>query len=648
MQATSIKADKNIEKSPNEKLIKPNLDEFFIRLKDILGNKFVSTDPCVLDTHAWQMNSETMVEQGRYMARYLAIVLPATTQEVSKIVKLCNQFGIQYKACATGQGPWNCPANEDVAIQIDLRRIDKILDIDEKNLFAVIEPYVTNNQLQTELMKVGLNCHIAGAGGQASQLASASSAWGHGPDGISHGFSGRNLLGFEWVTPEGEVVQAGSFDSSNSMFLGDGPGPSLRGVLRGFCGALGGMGVVTKIAVKIYPWEGPKKLNVEGYSPYYYVHIPKNHASGMVSLPHGDYATKADFGYDLGEAEIASHSLVNSPQLTIAALYPDNNEAAEGFKIPLLNKMQDNIYMVMQAKHKKEYLYKQNVLNKLVRKSKAGFLGSDTGLKGLEHKLRWVLRFTKDIGIKDMAKSIVGLSKFMLKELKIHGYAKILNGSPLDNTLWGKFIRMDANVRAVQAFGGSFVTSMGCIVPWDVTVRSSQITRDIRKRLIKKGHLQVDDDGICDHGGMYEGGAFTHIESVVMYSPDDESQIPITREFNAALDLAVIDQKLGGVPITSVGASGAHMFSPVTLDFDLFTQRIKRAFDPNNSAEGSWYSDPNFEPEKWEKDALNAVMEDPCPIAEPIMSEHAVKGATSKEIRWLAKRDYQSMPLTVN
>ncbi len=569
-------------------------DATFLReLVTLLGEDWVATDPCILDTYAWQMNTETVVD-SRFLPRYKAIVLPACTEEVAAVVKLCNRHHIQYKATATGQGPWNGPAKDNAAIQIDLRRLNRILEIDDRNHFAVIEPYVTNNQLQTECMKRGLNCHIVGAGGQASQLASATSFNGHGPDGISMGFSSRNLLGFEWVTPDGEIVRVGSFDATGSWFSGDGPGPSLRGVIRGFAGAMGGLGVFTKAALKVYPWEGPKKLEVEGASPNYYTHIPKNHFAGIVSLP--DFKREADFGYALGEAEIVSHILINSPYLSIAALYPDNNKAAKGYDVPLLRRMHRNIYVILTSRSEKEKRWKQKLLNRLIREADGGFLGNDGGLTGLSNKLRWIVRHTRDLGWRDMLRSIPGLLGFMLDEFRTHGFDKILNGgSPLDNALYGRLTRADANVRAGAAFGGSFVTSMGCIVPWDVTIRSAQVTLAIRRKMIERGDLWADDGGDGDHGGMYEGGAFTHIESVVCYSPESPDQSRATRRYNAVMNQAATEQKLG-VPITSFGPMGAHQFSPLASGYDRITQRIKAVFDPANAAEASWYTDPAYQP----------------------------------------------------
>lgn len=613
---------------------------FIADLVACLGEDWVATDPCILDTYAWQMNAETVVD-SRYLPRFKAVVLPQDTEQVAAVVRICLAHGVQYKATATGQGPWNGPAQADNAIQIDLRRMNRIIEIDQRNLFAVVEPYVTNNMLQTECMKVGLNCHIVGAGGQASQLASATSFNGHGPDGISCGFSSRNLLGFEWVTPEGDIVRVGSFDSSGSWFSGDGPGPSLRGVIRGFAGAMGGLGVFTKAALKLYPWHGPAKLQVEGYSPNYYVHIPEHHFAGMVSLP--NFTATADFGYALGEADIASHVLVNAPAMSIAALYPDNNKAAKGFRVPMLRRMHRNVYVLVTGAHADEARWKQRVLNRLTAQTGGGFLGNDGGAVGLANKLRWAISMTRYLGIGDMVRSIPGLAAFVLSELRTHGFGKLRSGgTPLDNAIYGRLLRADANVRTIASFGGSFVTSMGCIAPWDVSIRSAQITLAIRKRMIGRGQL-VDDEGDGDHGGLYEGGAFTHIESPIFYAPNDPEQAAITRRYNAEMNHAAATMKLG-VPITSFGPVGAHQFSPLAHRYDTYTSRIKRVFDPANSAEASWYTDRTYRPSSAQQVLDRQVEDDACPIPTEQFEVSAYLTPIGKEHDWLAMR-YPNFPI---
>jgi hypothetical protein len=620
-----------IENRPTEEL-----DPFFDELRHIVGASWVHTDPCVLDSYAWHMNAETLVD-SHFMPRALAVVLPANTREVASLVKLCIRHGVQYKATATGQGPWNAPKRENNSIQIDLRRMDRLISIDARNMYAVVEPYVTNNQLQTECMKLGLNCHIIGAGGQASQLAAATSFNGHGPDGIQCGFAGRNLLGFEWVTPEGEIVQAGSFDSSGQMFLGDGPGPSLRGVIRGFAGAMGGLGVFTKAAVKLYPWEGPPQLEVEGQSPDYYTHIPPNHISGALSVP--DWSAMADLGYELGEAEVATYCLRNAPALTVPALFADNNDAARGYRIPLLNAFNHVLYTVYAAAHREEHLYKQEVIEQLTRPLGGGFLGSDGGVRGLANKLRFLRLYTRRIGVWKMIRSIPGLLSFVWHEVRHNGLGILRNGNPIDNVLYGKLVRADANVRAAVAMGGTFATSLGAITPWDVAVRSAQTGIEVKKAFIERGEI-VDDGGDGGHGGLYEGGGFSHIETVAQYDPNDPKQAGAIPRFVAETNQAAIDRHCG-IAINSFGPEGAHTWSAVAMDYDRLIQRIKQEFDPANSADGGWYTDPEYRPSAEQEQLLEEVSESGLPPATLEASPHLTDPMIPED--WLRKRGYDQL-----
>lgn len=611
-------------------------EAFLEQLRELVGPRWIHTDPCVMDSYAWHMNAETLTG-SHFMPRAIAVVLPANTQEVASIVKLCIRHGVQYKATATGQGPWNAPVRENNSIQIDLRRMDRLISIDARNMYAVVEPYVTNNQLQTEAMKLGLNCHIIGAGGQASQLAAATSFNGHGPDGISCGFAGRNLLGFEWVTPDGEVVQVGSFESSGRMFLGDGPGPSLRGVIRGFAGAMGGLGVFTKAAVKLYPWEGPAKLEIEGQSPDYYTHVPPNHLAGMLSVP--DWGAMADLGYELGEAEVASHALRNAPALTVPALFADNNDAARGYRIPLLNAFDHVLHTVYTSAHREEMLYKQEVIGQLTKPLGGGFLGNDTGLRSLANKLRFMRLYTRRLGVWKMIRSIPGLLAFVWHEVRQNGFGILRNGNPMDTVLYGKLVRADANVRAAVAMGGTFATSLGAITPWDVAVRSAQTGIEVKKRFIARGEI-VDDGGDGGHGGLYEGGGFSHIETVAQYDPNDPKQAAAIPRFAAETNRAAIDRHCG-IAINSFGPEGAHTWSSEAMDYDALIQRIKREFDPADSADGGWYTDPDYRPTDEQQRLLEEVEAEKLPLRNLEKSPRLVDPMIPED--WLKRRGYDQL-----
>ena len=125
-----------------------------------------------------------------------------------------------------------------------------IHEIDEKNMYAVIEPLVSLAQLHAEANKRGLYIGSPEASAQSSAVAGHlfQGMWGVG---YRLGVAYRNILGIEWVLPNGEILRTGSFSQdSDNGFWGEGPGPDLRGMLRGYAGAMGGVGRATSCHVR--------------------------------------------------------------------------------------------------------------------------------------------------------------------------------------------------------------------------------------------------------------------------------------------------------------------------------------------------------------------------------------------------------------
>src|SRR4030042_1524547 len=273
-------------------------------LEDIVGTDNISDDPALCDSYAFQYLAETArPDQSHFMPRPVAALMPGSVEEIKAIVKTCNHYKVKVKPYSTGWYFFGAPQKDgDDTIQLDLRRMDRILDIDEKNMFAVVEPYVICATLQAEAMKVGLNRNMIGAGASTSPLANATSYLGPGPSSIGMGHSSENVLGIEWVMPTGEILRTGSLGSEAGWFCGEGPGPSLRGLCRGNVGAAGGMGVYTKCALRLDPWPGPPVLPAEGKAPAYKTPLPQNFRAYTIALP--TWKAYADCYHKIYDAEI--------------------------------------------------------------------------------------------------------------------------------------------------------------------------------------------------------------------------------------------------------------------------------------------------------------------------------------------------------
>ena len=232
------------------------------KLVNVLGAEYVSDDPAV--TQAYSRDFYAVSTLRRRSPEF--VVLPGSTQDVQQIIKLANRYQFPFSVIGSGLLFPFTVAVKPYWCMIDTKRMNS-LRIDEKNMYAIIEPYVTHAQLHAEAMKRGLHMGTPEAGSQASNLANHIC---QGLQGTAYrtGYAPRNILGVEWVLPNGEVLRSGSQAVPGAgCFWGEGPGPDARGLLRSVVGHSGALGVVTKLAVKLYPWPGPLVFPTEGVAP---------------------------------------------------------------------------------------------------------------------------------------------------------------------------------------------------------------------------------------------------------------------------------------------------------------------------------------------------------------------------------------------
>lgn len=261
----------------------------------ILGRAYFSDDDAVLSGYAWTNGISKVPPAGEVFAPFwpVAVALPSSTEEVAEIVKCCKRHGLSFKAQSTGYGAVANVVDKD-CVSIDLRRMNQMTILPEDRM-AILDPYVTAGQLQAEAIKHGMTCHIVGAGPVHSPLASAAAFMGIGISGQSTSTNVRNLLSWEWVTPEGDIVRGGSAGESDDWSSSDGPGPGMRGMIRGLVGSSGGMGVFTKIGYKLYPVPTKEPIGAVGKLPQIGSPIPENFGFYQAVWPDWESQTEASF-----------------------------------------------------------------------------------------------------------------------------------------------------------------------------------------------------------------------------------------------------------------------------------------------------------------------------------------------------------------
>jgi glycolate oxidase len=323
----------------------PLSKEVYKEFEDVVGAENICSDPAIMPAY--------------YNIELGAVVLPKNTEQVQAIVKLCNKHKIHFGAVSSG---WGAFLPKD-SVLLDLRRMNHIIEINEKNMYAVVEPYVINSQLQAELMKRGLNCNIKGAGSNGSAILK-----GHGHMDQTCGGDDRNYLAVEWVTPEGELVRLGSLGSSDEWFSGDGPGPSLRAYISGTVPPGVTPGIFTRAAQKVYPWPGPTKFPLAGVSPNYTLsEIPPNIQVRYFSFPSAEKMYEAEL--KIGEAEISYELMCFNMAMVSSNITNSNEEDIAMFE--RLRKMVKGpgFLLLIIANSPDEFAYDLKVLKQILKET---------------------------------------------------------------------------------------------------------------------------------------------------------------------------------------------------------------------------------------------------------------------------------------
>jgi hypothetical protein len=231
-------------------------------LVNILGPVFVSNDSAMMEAYSRESQTPSLMTKGR--AEF--IVMPGSTADVREIARLASRLKFPYSVLGGGVFMGLTAAVKRYWCMIDTKRMDQLL-IDERNMYAIVQPYVTHAQLHAEAIKKGLHTGTPEAGSQTSSLANHI-AFGLQGTAYRTGFVPHNILGVEWVLPTGEIIRTGSLANPGAgYYWGEGPGPDARGLMRGLLGHVGALGVITRMAIKLYPWPGPAVLPTEGVAP---------------------------------------------------------------------------------------------------------------------------------------------------------------------------------------------------------------------------------------------------------------------------------------------------------------------------------------------------------------------------------------------
>ena len=170
--------------------------------------------------------------------------MPADTSEVARVVRACADHNVPFVPRGAGTGYTGGAVPLHGGVLISLERMNRIVEIDEDNLLAVVEPNVITGDLQAAVENVGLfyppdpaSLNISTIGGNVAECAG-------GPRAFKYGTTKQYVLGLEAVLPTGEIVETGGKVVKNVV------GYDLTHLLVGSEGTLA---IITKIVLRLVP-----------------------------------------------------------------------------------------------------------------------------------------------------------------------------------------------------------------------------------------------------------------------------------------------------------------------------------------------------------------------------------------------------------
>jgi FAD/FMN-containing dehydrogenase len=194
-------------------------------------------EPHLLTGDALLAYSSDVFGQG---ATPLAMVSPADVAQLQAVVRLAAEAGLALLPRGGGASyTAGYLAPEDGALLIDLRRLDRVVEIHAEDAYVTVEAGVTWDRLAQALAPHGLRTPFRGPfSGSVATVggAMAQHAISHGTGG--HGMSGVSVLSMDVVLADGTLLRTGSALLHDSPFFRH-CGPDLTGLFLGDCGALG-------------------------------------------------------------------------------------------------------------------------------------------------------------------------------------------------------------------------------------------------------------------------------------------------------------------------------------------------------------------------------------------------------------------------
>lgn len=208
--------------------------QFLARLEAIVGRERLLDAPDELvvyecDGYVVEKNSPDVV------------VFPLTTDEIVRIIQECNRFNVPFVARGAGTSLAGGSLPIGGGVMIALTKMNRILEVNLRDRYAVVEPGCVNVRLTRMLAGSGFHYAPDPSSQGACTIGGNVATNSGGPHTLKYGVTVNHVLGVEFVSPGGELIQLGGPCGRGTEF-------DLTGL---FVGSEGTFGVVTKVWVRL-------------------------------------------------------------------------------------------------------------------------------------------------------------------------------------------------------------------------------------------------------------------------------------------------------------------------------------------------------------------------------------------------------------
>lgn len=214
-------------------------EELLEELRALLGAEYVFTDAETLDKY--KTDEET---DARCFHLPDVVVMPADSEQIAGVVKLCNKYLVPLTVRGGGSGIVDGAIANLGGIVLLMERLDKIIELNKEGMYLVAQAGVRTIDIQKLANENGFLYAGDPCSAESCQIGGNLATNAGGNKAVRYGVTRNQVYAVEIVTPLGEIVQLGS---------------ALKKCSTGYCmeqlviGSEGTLGIITKVTLKLQP-----------------------------------------------------------------------------------------------------------------------------------------------------------------------------------------------------------------------------------------------------------------------------------------------------------------------------------------------------------------------------------------------------------